>query len=392
MTIPSNIFLKPEQVTLKYIQTVSGFSNVDSIAHEPLSAGTKGALSAMGRIKLEGGGRDVPPSIVCKCLPQGFGERLFTDGTGMFYKEILFYRLLSVDLPMRVPKLYSAEFQSRKGFLLVEDLGLLPNPKFGDPWVPDDELILTKESAKSVMKGFAGMHGKFWESPRFQDDMSFFASHGRGLCGGTTLETKQNHFFYTQGWKKYQNWMNEVGVEIPQALRTLGELLMKQFPVLYKINFGEGPNTFIHGDAGQYNLMFYGEGEMVMFDWQTCQMGRGIYDVAFYLVLSSSTDFLTANEEELLTLYQSQLENAGVRYSKGDLMEHYKIALVTSWAVIVYVTGLLDDSWTEKIKIAARRTIAAVERLGAAELAIEQINQKGNVAPEPHQMDGRAAC
>ncbi len=103
---------------------------------------------------------------------------------------------------------------------------------------------------------------------------------------------------------------------------------------------------------------------------------RGVYDVAFYLVLSSSTDFLNANEEGLLTLYQAELEKANVKYTMDELMQHYKIALVTSWAVIVYVTGLLDTSWTEKIKIAAKRTIAAVERLGAAQLAIDKILEK----------------
>jgi hypothetical protein len=170
------------------------------------------------------------------------------------------------------------------GFLLVEDLGLLPNPTFGQPFVPDNELILTKESADNVMKGFAGMHGKFWESPRFKGgDMEFFASHGRGLVNGTTLETKQNHFFYKQGWKKYQSWMNDSGVGIPETLRSLGDSLLKDFPLLYQINFGDGPSTFIHGDAAQYNLMFYGEGQMVMFDWQTCQMGR-YYLYLFYIL------------------------------------------------------------------------------------------------------------
>jgi hypothetical protein len=54
------------------------------------------------------------------------------------------------------------------GFLLIEDLGLLPSPTFGQPFVPDDELILTKKSAEGVMSGFAGMHGKYWESDRFK--------------------------------------------------------------------------------------------------------------------------------------------------------------------------------------------------------------------------------
>ena len=135
-------------MTLKYIndKVFEEGSTVGSISHEPIGdAGQKGALSAMGRIKLnERKSNSTPESIVCKCLPQGFAERLFTDGTGMFYKEILFYRLLSKDLPMRVPKMYGSEFESSKGFLLIEDLGLLPNPKFGAPFVPDDQLILTK--------------------------------------------------------------------------------------------------------------------------------------------------------------------------------------------------------------------------------------------------------
>jgi hypothetical protein len=89
--VPSNIFLKPEQVTLKYIN--DKVFKVGSITHEPLSAGQKGALSAMGRIKLNGEkDKTAPESIVVKCLPRKLSLNfVFAGGVGGSMGGVLIY-------------------------------------------------------------------------------------------------------------------------------------------------------------------------------------------------------------------------------------------------------------------------------------------------------------
>ena len=52
----------------------------------------------------------------------------------------------------------------------------------------------------------------------------------------------------------------------------------------------------------------------------------------------------------------------------------YKIGLVTSWAIIVYVTSLLASkgpTWDKPIAIASERTIKACERTEAVEYVLQ---------------------
>jgi hypothetical protein len=115
-------------------------------------------------------------------------------------------------------------------------------------------------------------------------------------------------------------------------------------------------------------MMFYGDGEPCLFDWQMCQKGKGIFDVAFFLVLSTPTELLAANEHALLQAYHKALVSSprAVAYDFDALVEDYKFAVAATWAIIVYVAGLLatkGPDWVDPIKIAAGRTVAAMNRL-----------------------------
>ena len=55
-----------------------------------------------------------------------------------------------------------------------------------------------------------------------------------------------------------------------------------------------------------------------------------------------------------------------VHYTLVQLKEDYRFAVAATWAIIVYVAGLLATKgaeWTEPIKIGAGRTVAAMKRL-----------------------------
>jgi hypothetical protein len=353
--------------------------DVSNVTHEPLGAGQAGALSAMGRVNVEYSSpkaNDIS-SFVVKCGPPGLGERLFTDGGRMFEKEILFYKIISGDIPLRVPKLHHSYLSTgcgnKTGVLLLEDLGQLEDPQFGQPFVPDEELITSMATADTVTKQLASMHAKFWETQRFKGDLSLFSTTGRGHNSGKSTVTQSQHFFFKGGWDKFVG----LGVGMSANTEALGVALKAKFPALYQLNFDAAPSTFIHGDAGLYNIMFYEESEMCLFDWQMCQRGRGIFDLAFFLVLSTPIEFLKNNEAHFLELYHDELTRLGVTYPMVQLQEDYKVALVTSWAIIVYVTGLLASKgpeWLEKIKVAALRTVAAIERTGAVTATAEKLN------------------
>jgi thiamine kinase-like enzyme len=241
--------------------------------------------------------------------------------------------------------------------------------------VPDSELITDKSTAETVTKQLASMHAKFWETDRFKGDLSLFSMTGRGHNNGKSTVTQSQHFFFKNGWATFVG----LGVGMSATTESLGVALKAKFPALYQLNFDTAPSTFIHGDAGLYNIMFYGEAEMCIFDWQMCQRGRGIFDLAFFLVLSTPVEFLSTNEGHFLELYHAELTRLGVTYPMEQLQEDYQVALVTSWAIIVYVTGLLASKgpiWLEKIKVAGLRTVAAIERTGSVALCAKKLGIK----------------
>jgi len=112
-------------------------------------------------------------------------------------------------------------------------------------------------------------------------------------------------------------------------------------------------------------------------------LGRGIFDVAFFLALSLPSDMLADHEDRFLDMYLAELKQVGgiTDYSKEQLRVDYKVALCTSWSIIVYVAGLLSgEYWLKAIKIASNRVNAAVERTGAIGTTMELL-QAGVLAP-----------
>jgi len=292
----------------------------------------------------------------------------------MLLMQVKFYQTVAKELDIRVPACYYGKMatgmQKAHGVLIVEDLGQLKDPVFASPWKPDAELVANKPRCDSVVANLGTMHAKFWGADdRFNSDLSEWKARGRGMQQGDTLsiETKQQWFFYTAGWSKYQTWpgMDELSPDI----KSLGDSLMEDFPKLYHSNFGkDGPFTFIHGDCAQYNVMFYKDGEedkCCIFDWQMCQMGKGAFDIAIFLVLSTPAEFLAEHEEAFLEQYLETLKRKGVAgYEMEALKADYAMAVATVFAVLVYVAGLLDgkEGFVGPVAIAGKRAHAALSR------------------------------
>lgn len=90
------------------------------------------------------------------------------------------------------------------------------------------------------------------------------------------------------------------------------------------------PQTILHGDARVGNMMFPskdGSGRFVLIDWQAVRKGKGVYDLAYFLLLSLSTEKRKALENKAIAKYYDFLISKGVRdYSREDLQEDYQHA------------------------------------------------------------------
>ena len=88
--------------------------------------------------------------------------------------------------------------------------------------------------------------------------------------------------------------------------------------------------TILHGDARIGNMMFpktETEGHFVFIDWQAVRQGKGVYDLAYFLILSLNTQFRVGIEKQCLEAYYNSLVAKGVSdYTKKKLEDDYRHA------------------------------------------------------------------
>ncbi len=88
--------------------------------------------------------------------------------------------------------------------------------------------------------------------------------------------------------------------------------------------------TILHGDSRIGNMMFpksETEGRFVFIDWQAVRQGKGVYDLAYFLILSLSTQFRVEVENQCLDTYYNSLVAKGVSdYTKEELEDDYRYA------------------------------------------------------------------
>ena len=88
--------------------------------------------------------------------------------------------------------------------------------------------------------------------------------------------------------------------------------------------------TVIHGDARVGNMMFPSsedKGRFVFIDWQAVRKGKGIFDVAYFIILSLTRKYREACEQHALDDYHRYLKANGVQdYSREEMEEDYRHA------------------------------------------------------------------
>lgn len=88
--------------------------------------------------------------------------------------------------------------------------------------------------------------------------------------------------------------------------------------------------TVVHGDARIGNMMFpssAGKGRFVLIDWQAVRKGTGVYDLAYFLILSLHSEHRKQVEQQSIDTYYRHLVAKGVRNcSREELEDDYKHA------------------------------------------------------------------
>ncbi|MGV1089066.1 MAG: phosphotransferase family protein, partial [Mycobacterium sp.] len=301
------------------------------------------------RAHLEGVG--VPKSVVVKLptLDQRARSALCED-LGFYSSEVRFYQQIGLGSPLPPARPYYAEFDpATHDFVLVlEDLiGLR---------VADQTVGCTTHDAETVIDVIAELHASWWNSERLPS-LPWLRIYDSPPVPAVTAANFQ---------AAWPGALEAIGGDLSPALRAFGW----RFPALagwFCQQIARPPHTFLHGDLRLDQLFFAVEPAdppVTALDWQICGIGRGAYDVAYFLSQSLATETRRSCERDLLIRYTENLASHGINYPADEFIRDYR--LTTAWCFIYPVLGfglieLANDRQLTLTRAMFDRCVAAIE-------------------------------
>jgi aminoglycoside phosphotransferase (APT) family kinase protein len=160
--------------------------------------------------------------------------------------------------------------------------------------------------------------------------------------------------------------IDRFGDDLSPAIRAFGE----RFPSLvgwYASEFNRPPSTFLHGDLRLDQLFFAVEPDdppMTALDWQISSIGRGAYDLAYFLSQSLTTEKRRGCEKDLVARYAERLSERGIDYATEELNRDYRLTAAWCFAYPVIGVGRFDvanDRQNELLRVMLNGAAAAIE-------------------------------
>lgn len=336
---------------------------VDDVVVSGVGAGV-GLLAQILRCRLtrrdDDGVAAGPESVIVK-LPSLEPKSLRMSRMQSLYKrEFDYYRRVAPDAPVRSPRLLYGDFDKRghRFVLVLEDLAHMQPG--------DHHAGATPEQARRAVRALAKLHGRYWHD-----------------VGRPPASSPVAGFFDTMNPRLLPLLQILYLALLGPALRRFGDCfsdemrgLAEAYGPLVSAHIGEvaatAPRTFIHGDYRLDNLFFgAGDDDVAVIDWQVSGLGCGLYDVAYFLGASVTTDIRRRIESDVLREYTDVLLGTGVTgFTFDDCRRLYRSHMLGRLLISIFVCGGLDMTDERNRRLAEsglRRTLAAIEDLEAAE-------------------------
>ncbi len=304
------------------------------------------------------GPEGTPPTMVVK-LPIEGEVRQMLDAIGAYGREVLFYRELAPELPVRTPAVYVAlqPEESTDFVLAMEDLV--------DCTAVDPLEGFTLEQAEAVVDGLAAFHSWSWEN---DEVLARYAARFWPVDSeaGQAVQAQYGQLF-AHVWQLRRDALVEL---LPPAAVEISDRFVELQPRL--VEELTAPKAITHGELRADNLFFDQEGKPVFIDFQTAQQECGVRELAYLLCTSVPAELIDEHEQALITRYCEQLAQSGVEdypYERAAEQYRYAVAYNLLWPIMANVRwedspergrAVLDDLVT--------KTGAGVERNRADEL------------------------
>ena len=209
---------------------------------------------------------------------------------GMGIREARFYQELAAEVPaLTMQSFYSNWSGDGTRYLMVmEDI----RARGGRPANGREDRTL--EVAEQLMDTLGAMHGRYWNSPRFEKELAWLepfsvrSTYGKALVGQA---------------------LKNLGAQMPAVFTEACGLYVFENEALADL-FECGTPTLIHGDLHLGNLFRDREGQVGFFDWALVAKMPGMWDVSYVICNSFSPEFRREHQRALLERYISRLAAA----------------------------------------------------------------------------------
>ena len=272
--------------------------------------------------------KDAPGSIIAKFPSYDPAIRAAVTDSAMSYeREVWCYEKLLGGVALSTPKRYFSAHDPESGecVLLLQDLA---PARFGD-----NVANPSREDIDSAIRAIATFHAEFWESPRLAD-LVWLPEYAQDA------DARQQAFRRAIA-PFLSTWGSHLSPSTMDLVNRLGDSLAR-----VRRQLSRPPRTVLHGDYRLDNLAFdeTGEGPAVI-DWQAASIGRGVADMAYFIIYCIGPNERRARETELLRLYHSVLLEHGVRgYDFQTCMDDYRLSIAANMLRTVRVGGTFDYS------------------------------------------------
>jgi aminoglycoside phosphotransferase (APT) family kinase protein len=327
-------------------------TSVQVISSESVGVGTAFACRLF-RLMLDGP-PGAPDSVLVKMPIEG-DSRAMLDGIGVYNREIQFYREVAPNLPVRTPRIYSAEqaTDSTDFLLVMEDLT-------GECVQIDQHEGFSQQQVEAVVDALARFHSWSWAKQSLLQCYSDNFWPITSAAGRTVQQQYGQLFTYVWGLRR------DALIELlsPGAISIadrFAELQPRMLDVLAT------PTCITHGELRSDNLLFDSEGQPVFIDFQTVAQECGIRELEYLLCTSVPPDRLAAVEDDLIDRYCSGLPG----YETSQARQQYRWAAAYNllWPVMANVRwDASDQRGRDRLDGMVFRLGAAVERHSSADL------------------------
>lgn len=230
--------------------------------------------------------------------------------TGMLERPVCYHQAVDPD--------------SGDGLLLLEDLGALA--------AEDQVAGIRPPRARTALAALASFHAEWWRSPATRRSLGLPRFDDPVIVG--TVEK-----IYAAAWPAFlETYESRLPARFLRILEQVGAAIG---PLAGRL--ASGPVTVLHGDFRADNLFFGrkdGKKAVWAIDWQIACIGAGVFDAAYFLSQSVSTD--AASERGLLEEYHQALFAGGVTdYPFEQCLADYRRAVIYGLVYVVIACGLM---------------------------------------------------